>query len=120
MVRPPTGWAGKNVPVPLLQGVNGYHFDFRCAHHVISLASIGSFTKTLVFSGNNTNQTRVNYKSLRAKHSSSRAKHLHSSASDLPFVSVDRSGTGSVRGACPLILLPGNLATVVLVQFLSF
>ena len=68
-------------PRLLLQGVNGYYFDCRCAHPVISLISIGPFTKTLVFSENNTNQTRANYKSLRAKHRSSRAKHLDSKAS---------------------------------------
>jgi len=62
-----------------------YHFYCRCAHPVISLVAIGPFTKTLVFSANNTNQTRAKHKSLRAKHkslrakhSSSRVKHLHS------------------------------------------
>ena len=45
---------------------------------MISLVAIRPFMKTLVFSENNTNQTRANYKSLRAKHRSLRAKHLHS------------------------------------------
>ena len=47
------------------------HIDCRCAPTVISLVAMGTFTKTLVFSENNTDQTRAKYKSLRAKHSSS-------------------------------------------------
>jgi len=43
------------------------------ARTVISFAGIVFFVKRLIFSENNTNQTRAKYKSLRAKHRSLRA-----------------------------------------------